>query len=328
MINHNSIVCKLLSILYGIGLRIWYLSVKMSKKKRLGSRVISIGNIEMGGTGKTPLVMEIANRLHRAGKTAVVLTRGYKRKSRQCTFVDTEHNVELFGEEPFLIKKYGGVPVFVCAKRERVSEYLKDMPDFFIMDDGFQYLKLHRDVDIVIISKALATNGDKLFPSGYLREPVSAAERAQIIVVNWRFDRSGKLNEYWKNLGKPLFNMHYKVSGIFDARDKPVHIKQGSSVALISAIAKNNEFRDAVEGMLNLRVSSHLSARDHHYFNHLKVLDFIRSVKAKGVKYIITTDKDFEKLRLNNVLRMRLGVEIDDTFFSFIHFEEHKYPRD
>jgi tetraacyldisaccharide 4'-kinase len=155
---------------------------------RLRHPVVSVGNLTLGGTGKTPLVIALAEGFRNRGFRPVILSRGYGRLSRGVMIVGSESdNWEQWGDEPLLMKRrLGNVPVVVGANRHeagRIAEE-KQLGDVFLLDDGFQHRKLHRDFDIVTIDPVEWAAGELLLPSGSWREPKTALARAHAVTLH------------------------------------------------------------------------------------------------------------------------------------------------
>ena len=151
--------------------------------RRLERPVVSVGNLSVGGSGKTPFVIALGELLKARGIRFDVLSRGYGRMTRGVLIVETDGNAADFGDEPLLIARRLGVPVVVGESRYeagRVAE-LKFKPQLHILDDGFQHRSLVRDFDIVLMTER--DFDDRLLPSGRLREPLSSLRRADAIVL-------------------------------------------------------------------------------------------------------------------------------------------------
>jgi tetraacyldisaccharide 4'-kinase len=151
--------------------------------RRLEQPVVSVGNLSLGGSGKTPFVIALGELLQARGIRFDVLTRGYGRKTRGVLLVETNGNAADFGDEPLLIARRLGVPVIVGESRYaagRVAER-KFQPQLHILDDGFQHRSLARDFDIVLMTEG--DFNDRLLPSGRLREPLSSLRRADAVVL-------------------------------------------------------------------------------------------------------------------------------------------------
>ena len=165
---------------------------------RLNHPVISVGNLTVGGTGKTPLVILLSQRFRDAGFRPVVLSRGYKRKSAGIVVVSRGSGPtvswEIAGDEPFLIaQRAHGVSVVVGADRYGAGTVAEqeNLGDLFILDDGFQHRRLKRDLDIVLIDAMCPFGYGHVLPRGLLREPLSGLRRANLLAIT-RSDQVGR----------------------------------------------------------------------------------------------------------------------------------------
>ena len=155
--------------------------------RKLRGPVVSVGGLSVGGAGKTPLVIRLAQLLQADGLHVDVLSRGYGRSSTTTQRVDPTGTAADFGDEPLLIARRTGVPVFVGASRFQaglLAEQANDPigePALHLLDDGFQHRQLARDIDIVLVAER--DLDDYLLPAGNLREPLSALRRASLLVV-------------------------------------------------------------------------------------------------------------------------------------------------
>src|SRR5580698_8260372 len=161
-------------------MRVWCYARGIFKTKTLPGTVICVGNLTVGGTGKTPMVMWIAERLAAEGKHAAILTRGYRGTAdANAPGVPQSDEVALLRE-----RLSGKVQIGVGADRYKNGEALaRHGVDWFVLDDGFQHVKLARDADIVLVDASDPFGGGLTLPSGRLREPVSALRRANIVVI-------------------------------------------------------------------------------------------------------------------------------------------------
>src|SRR2546426_2611107 len=177
-----------LSRLYGLAMRARasLYARGLLKQQSLPCRVISVGNLTIGGTGKTPVVIAVATALRDRGRKVGVISRGYKRRSRTSILEISDGRTLRgdpgdSGDEPFLIaQRCPGVPVAVGADRPRVGRYLLDRHhiETLILDDGYQHLALRRDVDLLVVDAAAPFGNGYLLPRGRLREPLSSMARA------------------------------------------------------------------------------------------------------------------------------------------------------
>jgi tetraacyldisaccharide 4'-kinase len=186
------------SVVYGVAarLRVWLYNTGVFKRHKLNGVMISVGNLTVGGTGKTPMVLLIAERLVGKGKRVAVLTRGYRgflMGSGASTLASADViPSEGIGDEPELLRRRMAAQlhdsrqfrVFVGADRVANGQAAeRDGFDFFLLDDGFQHLKFARELDVVLIDAGDPFGGGRLLPSGRLREPESALQRADILVI-------------------------------------------------------------------------------------------------------------------------------------------------
>ncbi len=251
-------------------------------------KTLSVGNIEMGGTGKTPLVVKIAEYLKNKGYSPVILSRGYRRKIKKPCITTNTLSAKECGDEPYMMFKRTNVLVYVNRKREEVIKEIKpERNTVFLLDDGFQYFRLKRDADIALITDKLYKNGGHVFPFGRLREPLPALRRADIVIVNFRFNQPENVKEF---MGRPAFSAYYEIKGIYNKEGEKVPAKDIKEAVLLSAIAKNREFKDIIEKR-GIRVIKHHSFLDHTFFKE----GFLKEL-SKETAPIITTEKDFYRI--------------------------------
>src|SRR5580692_5459696 len=179
---------------YRLALLLRELSLRtgMESVSRLRFPVVSIGNLSAGGAGKTPLTIALTKALERRGLRVDVLSRGYGRRGERPARVDPDGTAENFGDEPLLVARETGVPVYVAGQRFGAGQLaeayappdlsVSNLPAVHILDDGFQHRQLHRDVDILLLDHR-DWLGEGLLPAGNLREPRKAALRATIIAI-------------------------------------------------------------------------------------------------------------------------------------------------
>jgi tetraacyldisaccharide 4'-kinase len=255
---------------------------------RLRHPVVSVGNLTIGGTGKTPLVVALAEALRDRGFRPVILSRGYRRTSRGVLIVGTqEGRWSEWGDEPFLMKqRLGNVAVVVGANRYHAGRLAEEkrLGDIFLLDDGFQHRRLHRDVDIVAIDPAEWIAGENLLPSGRWREPKSALERAHAACIQQMDGVAAP------QLAIPSFNVQTEVVGLF-ADDEPVHpdTLRNREVAAFAGIAKPERFFRTLES-IGVHPVQRVQFRDHHHYS-------ARDLDRLGGEVLVTTEKDAVRLR-------------------------------
>lgn len=319
------------SILYGIGvrLRLFLYYIGIFKTKRLNCKVISIGNITVGGSGKTPMAIFLAEKLREKGKKVVILSRGYKGKIKDIGVVSDGKNILLdpndAGDEPYLMAlKLKGVPVIVGRDKYKAGmcAIKKFKPDAIILDDGFQHIRLYRDVDIVLIDLRKGFGNGCLFPLGMLREPLNGLKRASMILVKESGVRSRKsekkinaaLIEQAKDC--PTISFSYKAGAIVNPANgsrMPADVLKGKKVAALSGIADPKSFQNTLEG-LGAKVAKEIAYPDHHHYTPDDLDDIVERIK--GADMVITTEKDAVKLKRLSIeslpiyaLEIDLGIE-------------------
>ncbi|MGW8179589.1 MAG: tetraacyldisaccharide 4'-kinase, partial [bacterium] len=221
---------SLLSWLFGLAIRIRSHLYKrgLLRSKKLRHPVVCIGNLTLGGTGKTPLVAYLAIRLRESGFAPVILSRGYKGKLGSTVMLVSDGKQisgtpELCGDEPYLLaQKLEGVVVAVGKDRFKAGQAVADQPEgtIFLLDDGFQHWKLQRQLDLLVIDGSCSLKKEALLPAGRLREPLSAMARADAIVVTREHlspDLKALLKEIrvW-NPTAPVFPFSHEFDAILD----------------------------------------------------------------------------------------------------------------
>jgi tetraacyldisaccharide 4'-kinase len=272
---------------------------------RLNHPVISVGNITVGGTGKTPLVLLLAEKLRDEGFRPVVLSRGYKRKSAGVVVVSKGNGPEVpwhsAGDEPYLIaRRVKGVAVVVGADRYSAGLFAEqqNLGDLFILDDGFQHRRLYRNVDLVTIDPTEWKAGEKLFPYGRWREPQEALERANAAIV--------QATDEMPQLPIPTFAIETVLDGIYKGSE-PVRIEslKNRAVTAFAGIAKPQRFFAALESM-GVAVSKRVGFRDHYTYTRQDLANL-------GGEFQITTEKDavkLESLHAGDFLHLRISAHM------------------
>ena len=265
---------------------------------KVGATVISVGNISLGGTGKTPFTIALSNFLAKNGKSVGVLTRGYKREGRG-NFLFTNHSIEDVGDEAMVLKNNlsGEIPIFVSTNKILGSEKLVSLGcDTIVLDDAFQHRKIYRDIDIVLVGPdELNKNKKKVFPWGALREPFYNINRADIIITN-------KINLYDDT---PVLKNSLSLGVEFEEEllstaEHNTNINQLSKIKKIlsiSGIGNPENFHRSLS-VLKVDVAKRLVYRDHHTFNDKDISNIIAHIKKHKIEAIVCTEKDWVKLEL------------------------------
>jgi tetraacyldisaccharide 4'-kinase len=288
----------------GLGLRAAGLRMGLERVERLALPVISVGSLSAGGAGKTPMVVALARLMKEQGWKADVLSRGYGRADSRAARVDPEGSAEMYGDEPLLIARETGVPVYVGASRlaaGKLAEESGAKTQVHLLDDGFQHRQLWRDADVVLVSSE--DLGDWLLPAGNRREMLSALGRATVLAVETGDEAAigllGALG-FGAKQGQPIWRYQRKIE-IPEALTGP----DAQKAVAFCGIARPGQFFSGLEtGGVGLAARHAFS--DHHRFTAAD-LKLLRGMVAKaGAKALITTAKD--RVRMG-AMAEQLGVK-------------------
>ncbi len=321
----------ILSLFYGAVVSV-LIFIKGVNKTHLGCKVISIGNITVGGTGKTTLVEYIASYLKSQGKKVAILTRGYKRGA--TSLPHQASSVKNMGDEPMMLaKNLDGVFVVVDANRIRgAKKAIHDyQADTVVLDDGFQQWKVKKDLEIVTIDATDPFGNRHLLPRGLLREPLSSLKRAEIIFLT-----KTNLNPDIVEVKDYLSALNPKAM-IVEAQHTPLGVyKFGESnlvqsldnikdktVVLLSGIGDPDSFENLVSS-LGVKVAASFRFADHHNYTQEQLNQVVKDSLSKNADAILTTEKDAVRLDSLDlkiydlqlmVLRIKLKIANDEQRF-------------
>src|SRR6185437_993497 len=231
------------------------------RPQRLHAPVVSIGNLSVGGSGKTPLTIRLAELLRERDIAVDVLSRGYGRQSAQLARVDPHGPWQQFGDEPLLIAQRTGVPVYVGASRYsagQLAESQSPATQLHLLDDGFQHRRLARMVDIVVLHRS--DFAERLLPAGRLREPFSSLRRADIFVLR-EGDAEFEPDLRARGLHQPIWWM-----------SRQLQLPGITSAVAFCAIARPDEF---LAGVAGTRILASRTARDHHVWTDRDIADLL-----------------------------------------------------
>jgi len=293
--------------------------------RKLNCRVISVGNLTLGGTGKTPFVIMIAETLRGNGKKPAILSRGYGGRSREevnvvCDGKNILLSPEIAGDEPVMMaQRLLNVPILTGANRYQTGRYAIEHFDIdtIVLDDGFQHIALQRDLDILLFDHQRPFGNGNLFPAGELREPIKEARRADKICVT-RYSGKGKTPGLDALLPGDLQPM--KSSMRLDALIAlengdllEVSAIRNKPIAAFCGIANPEDFRRILEESSTNIVHYH-AFPDHHEYSRADLLDFEKEASSAGAEMIITTEKDAVKISTESltlpVYKVFLELEI------------------
>ena len=304
-----------------VQVRLWLYSHGIFRHHALGCQVLSVGNLTVGGTGKTPVVEVFARSLQMRGRKVAVLSRGYKRIKPplwdriigRLTFRDLRqpplvvsdgHHLLLdsatSGDEPYMLaSNLPEVAVVVDKDRVKAGQYaIKELGcDTLILDDGFQYQSLKHRLDVVLVDRTNPFGYGYMLPRGLLRERIRNIKRAGFIfITKSNGDGAPELKQRLREL-----NPHAEISecrhcprhvqDIYSRDKKELDVLQGLDIAAISGIAVPQGFEDELK-RLGANIVYHKRYTDHHRYSQQEIIDFINKSIRLGAKAILTTEKD------------------------------------
>ena len=257
------------------------------RARRLQGPVVSIGNISVGGAGKTPFVIALGEMLKQRGVAFDVLSRGYRRRTKGVLQVDPAGSPADFGDEPLLIAQRLGVPVIVGASRFQAGQWAEKKfgPQLHLLDDGFQHRQLYRDFDIVLLTEADVR--DRLLPAGRLREPLTSISRADAIVV------APETHFVWAPLTSPGSQHRPHLWRL----RRTVHLDSAGPLLAFCAIARPKRFFDDLRAS-GLQVVGEVAFRDHHAYTAADISYLDRKARQARALGFVTTEKDSINLGL------------------------------
>jgi tetraacyldisaccharide 4'-kinase len=277
------------------------------KPKRLKATVISVGNLTAGGTGKTPMVLWLAEKFLAEGKKVAILTRGYKGSG------GTSDEVELLRYRLGDRVKFGVGPNRYESGRRLESQHEIDV---FLLDDGFQHLQLARDLDIVMLDGSRKLKDEWLLPAGLLREPIAACRRADILVVSRKFERPPV-----EASDAHTFSIFYSQTRLLGFRrlaseDEPRYLSetgQGPFFAFCGIGNPEAFFADLARW--HVPVVQHKAFADHHKYSARDVRQLQRAAETSKAAAFVTTEKDVANLPAR-AFRLAVWVAVIDLVFT------------
>jgi len=302
---------------------------------KLPALVISVGNLTTGGTGKTPLVEWVCRQVANEGKRVCVLTRGYGRVN-PGTQVVVSNGAEILtnereaGDEPFLLaRNLLGTAAVICNPN-RLQAGLWAIENLgtqiFVLDDGFQYLRLSRDLDIVTVDATDPWGGGRLLPQGRLREPRKSLSRADCVVMT-RADRNEDINSIRGLVHElahdiPVFTSRMLTTSLHDLNGERV-ISPVEPAGAFCGVGNPESFFNQLRRERYAPVFTRTFA-DHYQYKQTDVDALVREAKAHGAESLITTAKDAVKVRSLYfpipcyVLEIQISIDDEDRFVQLI----------
>jgi tetraacyldisaccharide 4'-kinase len=295
------------------------------KSEKINSIIVSVGNITVGGSGKTPLVIYVANLLKDAGYKVGVLSRGYGRKSAGYKLVSKGNEilttVEECGDEIYQTALECKVAAAVSENRVKGAKRLIEDTgvNAIVLDDAFQHRWIARDIDIVIIDQSFLNDKSlfthNLLPVGDLREGFNSLKRADVIIINRKFFAQQDINPELKNYfdGKKIFTAYYKSISFVDVMRKIEYSLdefKGQDSLVVSGIANPQSFLKILE-KVHVNTENRLIFRDHKNYTQKEVQKIRRQFYITNSHSVVTTEKDAVKLS-------RFSREFDDVDIFYL----------
>lgn len=293
-----------------VAIRNWLFERKIFREKRVEALIISVGNLTVGGSGKTPLVIYLLDLLKNYGLKAGVLSRGYGRKSRGYKFVsDGEEiftSVDECGDEIYQTVSECHIPGAVCENRVKGAEkFIKETGvNILVLDDAFQHRWIYRDLNVLVCEQKFLLSRNflirNLLPTGNLREPFTSVKRADVVIINRKFsegkDIPEDLQKYFK--GKKIFTANYKAIGLVDIKRKVDHnIEEfkGQKSLLVSGVADPSSLINILE-QNDINTENRMIFIDHKNYSNKEIQSIRKNFYNTNSHSVITTQKDAVKL--------------------------------
>jgi len=300
------LILWIVSVLYRIGLFI-HTSLTGTPIKT-GKPVISIGNLTVGGTGKTPVTLALAHQLIDSGKKIGIVSSGYGRISRDDYFGSGKEMAQLdvrtIGDEVLMMAESIPEAIFGVGKTKSVIASKlaeKYEPDIILVDDGYQHRKLKRDLNILLIDSRIDLREESLFPLGRLREPLKAINRTDLIGLTHCNDRKSVPEFYnWIKQSfsdKPLLEIEFQNSELLsDKGKKPITDLTYESVYLFAGIGNSDSFMHSMQNLFD-KIVGHRILRDHCRYDSADKELILNDIGKLNPYCLVTTQKDYVKLK-------------------------------
>lgn len=311
------------SVAYSAGLQA-YLWWRLPRQFKANATVVSVGNLSLGGTGKTPTVIAICHHLQRSGFQVAVLSRGYAGTMSHAGGVVSDGErifatVAQAGDEPLLIaRKLPGVVVLVGKDRRKTARKATEQfgCDALVLDDGFQYWQLHRDVDLVLLDGERPFGNGWTLPAGTLREPVKHLQRAHALLVQG--EDCVSLTQMFPFI--PCFSWQKSPSGIRQIYRQEIGFEidrlHGKRVFALAAIARFESFTNTLT-QLGAQIVGTWSLPDHHRYTPDDILDAQRRARDCNAEMILVTEKDAVKLEEMPAMPLQTPIWVLDIEARF-----------
>ncbi|MCL4503444.1 MAG: tetraacyldisaccharide 4'-kinase [Deltaproteobacteria bacterium] len=299
-----------LAVVYGLGARLRrsLYANEVILPKRLPAPVVSVGNLAVGGTGKTPVSATLTRLFQDHGRRVAILSRGYGGQNSEVTCISDGENIfaqpPQVGEEAYwLARNLPGAAVYTGASRYAAGQAAWEQfrPDLFLLDDGFQHFQLHRDLDIVLLDAAAPFGNGFLLPRGILREPKSALAAAQVLILT-------RFQEERDQQRLTALQTAYPAKTVLTAAIAPSAVRlypegrtespkslQRQPLLAFAGLARPEFFQRSLAD-LGVRLTGFRAFPDHHPFTPAEEAALVQEAQSTGAAALITTAKDWARL--------------------------------
>lgn len=308
-----------------IGLRNLFFDKSVFKSKKVNAKVVSVGNLTIGGSGKTPFVIYLTNLLKESGYKPSVLSRGYGRTTKGYLLVSKNGEplteVQNCGDEIYQTVIECKVPAAVCENRvEGAKKLLEEVEtNIIVLDDGFQHRWIDRNLDIVLFDQKFLLDkslfNQSLLPLGIMREGFNSLHRSDAIIINRKFCKGPNKNliERLRIYNKPIFTAYYKAISFVDMTRKTEYSLEefnGQESLVISGIANPTSFLSILKDV-GVNTENKIIFRDHKNYTLKEVQQIRREFYQTNSHSVVTTEKDAVKL-------LQFSREFDDIDIFYL----------
>jgi tetraacyldisaccharide 4'-kinase len=326
---------------FTVAVRNWLFEKKIFREKRVGAVIISVGNLTVGGSGKTPLVIYLLDLLKKYGIKIGVLSRGYGRKSRGYKLVSDGKkiltSVDECGDEIYQTVSECNIPGAVCENRVKgVEKFQREIDvNVIVLDDAFQHRWIYRDLNVLVCEQKFLLSRNflvkNLFPGGNMREPFISVKRADVVIINRKFsseeDIPVNLRKYFE--GKKIFKANYKAMGFVDIKRKVDHeIEEfrGQKSLLVSGIADPSSLIHVLD-QNGINTENRMIFIDHKNYSNKEIQSIRKKFYNTNSQSVITTQKDAVKLvgfskEFDDIdifyLKIKMVMSDEQSFSKFI----------
>ncbi len=297
-------------------------------EERVNAKIISVGNLTVGGSGKTPTVVYVTKLLKKNNVKVGVLSRGYGRNSKGFKLVSDGEQLLLAvnksGDEIVQVATECKVPAAVSEKRVLGAKKLiaETGVEAIVLDDAYQHRWIARDLNILIFDQRFLMKRDsieqKTLPLGRMRESFASIDRADIILINRKFNAKRELSKRFKDLmaNKQIYYGYYKSAGLIDVKNEQLYSLQefeGQKSLVVCGIARPFSFLKVLEDN-NIDIKNRILFKDHKEYSEKEVQQIRKTFYDTNSQSVITTEKDYVKLR-------EFAKELDDIDIYFLKIE-------